>query len=296
MFRKKKNFKITILKAGYIYIILTILLGIAGVNTGNNLVYLIVSAMLSFMGLSGYLGKVNLKNLKIHIIPPEEIFAKIETPVVIKIENNKKFFPSFLLRVFIEDKNLLITFVDNKTSLEKHINLKFEKRGKRKIKEIKICSVFPFNFFKRCITAEINKELTIYPYPKKCKYIDGYGKNTKYRGETPLHNIGNSEDIIGIRNYTIGDSLKHIHWKATAKTGELKTKEFSSNQFKPILIDLEKLNGNMEDKISCATYLTLKSYKNLQPFGLKAGKTIFKPEYSLKQKVKILKFLSEFKK
>jgi uncharacterized protein (DUF58 family) len=289
---KKKNFHIEILKAGYLYIILTILLGIAGVNTGNNLIYLIVSAMLSFMGLSGYLGKINLKKLDIELTFPEEIFAKTETPIVVKINNKKRFFSSFLLKISIKDKSILIPFVDNNSEVERHINILFPKRGKYKIEEIEICSVFPFNFFKRCVYKEINKEILVYPHPKKCKYLGFSNKHSKYKGDIYSQQKGSSGDIIGIRDYTTGDSLRLIHWKATAKTGELKTKELSDNQFEPILIDLEELNGNLEDKISCATFLILKSFKSLQPFGLKFKNNIFKPEFSLKQKVKLLKFLA----
>ena len=39
---------------------LTLLLGFAAVNTGNNLLYLLVSALLGFMAVSGILGRLNL--------------------------------------------------------------------------------------------------------------------------------------------------------------------------------------------------------------------------------------------
>lgn len=41
-------------KAGFFYILLTIFLGVAAVNTANNLIYLVVSALLGFMGISGF--------------------------------------------------------------------------------------------------------------------------------------------------------------------------------------------------------------------------------------------------
>ncbi len=86
---------IKITKAGWIYIGLTIFLGVAAVNTGNNLVYLIVSAMLSFMGISGFFGRKNIDKLQIEPEFPEEIYAGVETPVRIVIKNQKRFLPSF---------------------------------------------------------------------------------------------------------------------------------------------------------------------------------------------------------
>jgi hypothetical protein len=40
-------------KAGASYIALTLLTGFAAVNTGNNLLFLVVSALLAFMAVSG---------------------------------------------------------------------------------------------------------------------------------------------------------------------------------------------------------------------------------------------------
>jgi uncharacterized protein (DUF58 family) len=293
--KKKKKPDLEILKTGYIYIILTLLLGVAGVNTGNNLIYLIVSAMLTFMGLSGFLSRINLNQLEIEIYLPEEIFAKTETPVVIKVRNRKRFFPSFLIRIKIKDKEVLIPFINNNSEVEKHITLKFDKRGENEIKEIEICSVFPFNFFKRCVTVEMNKKFLVYPYPRKCKYNVKSDNFNKYKGNKISPEKDTSGDIVGVRDYNPGDSMKLIHWKATAKTGDLKTKELNLSQFEPVLIDLEKLQGNLEDKISCATYLILKYYKTLQPFGLKFKNHQFKPEFSKKQRLRLLKFLANLK-
>jgi len=293
--KKRKKSDLEILKTGYLYIILTLLLGIAGVNTGNNLIYLIVSAMLSFMGLSGYLGRVNLRKLKLDIVLPEEIFAKTDTPIIIRINNGKVLFPSFLLRIKVRDKSVLIPFLNNKSVGERHIVLNFERRGKEKIEEIEICSVFPFNFFKRCIGIKVNKDFLVYPFPKKCKFQLKSNQQDRYKSGKITNERDNSGDIVGVRNYTPGDSMKLIHWKATAKTGDLKTKELNLSQFEPVIIDLEKLNGNFEDKVSCATYLVLKHYKSLQPFGLKFKDYKFKPEFSKKQRSKLLKFLANVK-
>jgi len=49
---------------------MTLLLGFAAVNTGNNLLYLLVSALLGFMAVSGVLGKWNLSRLRRGLILP----------------------------------------------------------------------------------------------------------------------------------------------------------------------------------------------------------------------------------
>ncbi len=53
---------------------MTLLLGFAAVNTGNNLLYLLVSALLGFMAVSGILGRWNLARLSLRCLPPDELF------------------------------------------------------------------------------------------------------------------------------------------------------------------------------------------------------------------------------
>ncbi len=294
--RNKSADSLKITKAGFIYIILTILLGVSATNTGNNLVYLIVASLLSFMALSGFLGRRNLKNLEIKIHTPEEIFADIKTPLSITVINKKRFFPSFLLRVYINDKNILFPYINSNSSETKQVFIKFKNRGLNKITNIEICSIFPFNFFIRCKRFPVDLELLVFPKPKKCKTILKSNNSKRSRKENFSNLKGFEGDLTGIRDYIEGDPLKLIHWKLSAKTDELKTKELSSTGYQSAIIDFDKLDGNLENKISCATYQILNYYKKHIPFGLKIGKDIYKPEYSKKQKFKLLKVLALYEK
>lgn len=248
------------------------------------------------MALSGLLGKRNLKNLEIKIKTSDEIFAEIKTPISITLINKKRFFPAFLIRVYLADKIVLFPYINGKSSDTKQSFVIFNKRGLNKIKEIKICSVFPFNFFIRCKTVNLNLEFLVFPRPKKCRtsYKDNKDKKNKKDRINSLK--GYEGDLVGIRNYIEGDPLKLIHWKISAKTDELKTKELSSTDFLSTIINFDKLEGNLEDKISCATYQILDFYKKYIPFGLKIGKNFYKPEYSKKQKLKLLKILALYGK
>jgi len=69
---------------------LTIFLGVSAINTGNNLIYLIVAALLSFMGISGFFGKNNLSSVEVDIEFPQEIYARNEFPLKINLTNKKK--------------------------------------------------------------------------------------------------------------------------------------------------------------------------------------------------------------
>ncbi len=251
-------------------------MGVAAVNTANNLLYLMTSGLLSLMALSGIFASRNLKKLDLKIIPPAEVFAKLPASFEVEIEN-KKIFPSFLLKV--KDAVFLVV---NKNSVQK-IETVFQKRGKDffEIKEIE--SPFPFSFFWRAIP--VNKKIEVIVFPEPVPISE--------RGSGQVK--GDSNDIIGIREYQVGDPLKKVHWKLSAKEDKLLIKETSSDLIEPQIIDVDKLPGKLEQKLSEATFLIIRNYKMGIPFGLRLGKSFLKPALSLSHKIKALTMLALYK-
>ncbi len=76
---KKGQFRVKVTKAGPIYIFLTLFIGVAAGNTGNNMLYLITSFMLAVMALSGLSSFINLLGLEFVFCPKEEIYAQKRT-------------------------------------------------------------------------------------------------------------------------------------------------------------------------------------------------------------------------
>ncbi|WP_457639200.1 DUF58 domain-containing protein [Persephonella sp.] len=268
------------------------LLGVSAVNTGNNLVYLIVAAMLSFMVISGFAGRRNLEGLDLEVDLPEEIFAGTEFPIRVKLKNRKKFLPSFLLIFRLEDKKAVVSYIDPSGEQEFHLNFVYSSRGKKEITQFEICSVFPFNFFIRCIIYHKKIPVVVYPAPKKCSFPQEDSEKRKKEGVFS-QGKGFYDELVSIRDYVAGDPLKFVHWKASAKTGRLKTKEMTDLSDRPVVIDMDKLAGNKEEKISCAAYLILEMYKRGVPFGLKYGNRQLKPEFSRRQKALLLTELAQ---
>jgi len=283
---------IRITKAGWFYIFLTIFLGVSGINTGNNLIYLIVAAFLSFMAVSGIFGKRNLSRIDLRIEFPEEIYAETSAPVKVIMRNNRRFLPVFLMRVHVSGSDVLFPFVDVKSEGVKYLSLPFRERGRSEIRNMYLSSVFPFHFFIRFRTIPGVFDAMVFPRAKKCGSPGSFEKERKSRGELTTDKTGYEADIVSLRDYIEGDPLKYIHWKASAKTGQLKTKELSSLAHQPVVIDFEALPlKDLEEKISCVTYILLRLLKRNIPVGLKIDGTIYKPfSGTYKERTKALKF------
>ncbi len=290
MRNKPKLIKIT--KAGWIYIILTIFLGIAGANTGNNLVYLIDATLLAFMGISGFFGKRNISKISVEIEFPDEKYALKEFPLKITIKNEKKFLPSFLINITVGNKEVLIPYIKNSSSSSIEFLYLFDKRGIGKIKDIYICSVFPFNFFVRCFQINKEFETVVFPKPEKCTFFEGKEKRRKKEKEQGKIRAYEGE-IGGLKEYQIGEPIKYISWKHYARSGELYIKELYSQLEKPVFIDFEKIKGkDIEKSLSCVSFLINEFYKKKIPVGLKINGKIFKPSTSYGHKISMLKELA----
>ena len=91
---------------GTIYLAAVFILILAAVNTGNNLLFLVLACLLAGILISGILSRVVLTGIELKVDLPEHIFA--EQPVLAEIElrNEKQAWPSFSLLVIGVSKKI----------------------------------------------------------------------------------------------------------------------------------------------------------------------------------------------
>jgi uncharacterized protein (DUF58 family) len=270
------------------------LIGFSAVNTGNNLVYIIASCLLSYMLVSGIFGRRNLYGpIEVTLEFPEEVFAKTDTPIIVKLINNRRWMPAFLIKVMIKERLVLFPFVGARSRMGLACCIEIPGRGPFHIDEIYISSPFPFNFFTRYRKIKVNLDLIAFPKPLKGPWTDFHDRQARTKGDVLSNVPGYDSDITSIRDYVFGDQLKHISWKLTAKTGLLKTKELSSIQAQQIMIDFDKMNKeNLEYKLSCLAFMIMKLIRSNTPIGLKIGGETYKPAMSHSHKIYLLKKLA----
>jgi hypothetical protein len=77
--------------------VLVLTAGIVAVNSGNNLLYLVVSSLLATLALSGILGHRNLHRVELRLLAPEEAWAGRPVTVRTALSNGRRRLPAFLL-------------------------------------------------------------------------------------------------------------------------------------------------------------------------------------------------------
>ena len=249
---------------------MTILIGFSAVNTGNNLVYIITSALLSYMLVSGIFGRRNIYQSDVRMDFPNEVFARTESLARVTAVNRRKWVPSFLITMSVEESKAFFPFVEAGSEESRTMPVRFENRGWHRIERITVSSTFPFNFFTRFRQVKKEFSLVVYPKPVRSGLAQVLGSQARSRGEEPMNKQGYDSDILSIRDYVSGDPPKYISWKSTAKTGTLKTKELSAISRREVLIDFDRLDkgGDVERALSRVTYLVLSLMRSGVPVGL----------------------------
>jgi uncharacterized protein (DUF58 family) len=245
------------------------------------------------MSISGIFGKSNLSKISFTVDLPQEIYAGTPVPLKITLTNNRKFLPAFLIRLTTDTFEAFFPFTNIRSALSLYTSISFEKRGAHTINNIRINSVFPFNFFTRFKKIHHTYDCVVFPVLKPCDLSSVCEQEKKKKGEKISDRRGYESDVVSIREYVRGDPLKYIHWKATAKTGKLKTKELSSLDHRPVIIDFEKVSiANIEERISSIAYAIVQFCKKNIPVGLKINGKLYLPDVSSAHKINLLRELA----
>src|SRR5271155_5107839 len=95
--REAMDYDVT--RPGMIYILISVVIGIAAINTGNNLLYVVVAALLSAIVVSGIASALVLRSLTLDVHLPEHVFAGRPMLARLLLRNASSWVPSFSVRV-----------------------------------------------------------------------------------------------------------------------------------------------------------------------------------------------------
>lgn len=95
--RDALNYDVT--REGIVYLGLTLLIAIAALNTGNNLLFLVVSAMLGAVLVSGVASAVVLMGMEVEFELPQHVFAGQSYTSVVLVRNRRMWVPAFSVSV-----------------------------------------------------------------------------------------------------------------------------------------------------------------------------------------------------
>jgi uncharacterized protein (DUF58 family) len=238
-------------KEGLAFIALSLFVGFAAINTGNNLLYLTFGIMMSFVAASGILSMINLSRIEVKLKPQGDAFALTPTALKFSLVNTKYLIPSYSLNIEIDDKKTFIPYLPPKVESSASLKHVFTARGWNKVPEARLSTRFPFGFFRKWIRIDLGDD-EILVYPKIAAVNAALERFDKRPGEAESEKPGFGYDLRSIKEFRHGDNPRLIHWKTTAKTGRLMVREMDDEESRGAVIEFrpEMDKTRLEHQIS----------------------------------------------
>ncbi|MCX7572065.1 DUF58 domain-containing protein [Tumebacillus sp. DT12] len=149
-----------------------------------------------------------------------EVQGKFPLPWVV-VEDS---LPTRLLLQSGSNRELHFPGFDRKLRVTYH--LQNMPRGKYTIGDTHLVTGDVFGLYRKEAVHRRSDEVTVYPRVMPIKYWHSVHKFNTGNSYAQNRMTEDSANVIGVRDYAPGDRLSRIHWRASARTGSLKTKEF----------------------------------------------------------------------
>ena len=237
-------------KVGVVFLLFTLVIGFAAINTGNNALYIALSFMLSALLLSGVASKGGLKHLSIDLKRMGEAWAGRPSSGLLTIANRSRIWNVRDVLIASDELALpvFVPLLSRGTSLTVEASFLFQHRGTVRLKRVDLYTRYPFGFFLKKRRVPIDGEVVVFPRLRDRETADE--RFRPVRGETqPSNRPGAGTEIHSFREYVPGDSLRHIYWKKSASLGRWITKqtEIDASRAVHVVIDPYKPRGTSQE-------------------------------------------------
>jgi uncharacterized protein (DUF58 family) len=243
LLRRPRTLRFT--REGKYFVALCLGIGFAAINTGNNLLFLVLGMMLALIIGSGVLSEVSLRTLSAERQIPDRVFANRPFLMGISLHNGKRRLPSFSVEVedVLAERSLdkKCYFLKVPAGRQQHTSYRhtFARRGLYRFSGFRISTKFPFALFRKSRSATSVVEVVVLPavYP-----VLPPGPQATDLGEIWASRSGRRGDFHSLRQYQAGDDPRGIHWRKSARLGRLMVRINEEPTSRRIAILLDNLS------------------------------------------------------
>ncbi len=250
-------------RSGVAYTATMLLVAIAAFISANNLLFLILAAMLSTFMVSGFISRLGLAGLELDVSLPQHTPARRRVRAIVRLKNTKPWIPSFSIRLEGAAESgfesiLYFPVIPGGTTVEEGVDVRFQRRGAQRERSFQFSTRFPFGFTERRENITIRHEILVYPCLDPQPGFETL--LAAVTGDMEAQQRGRGSDFYRIRPYEALESARHVDWKATAHTGDLQVREFAREQDRSIVIYLDlnvpyEADAWFERAVECAAFL-----------------------------------------
>ena len=242
--------------AGRSYLVLTFGVGLGALNTGNNLLYLVLGLQLATIVVSGLLSEQALRRLRVRRVLPESPHARL--PFQLGWALSRPVGHGFALSVHemhpgLESAVGRLAWLPPGEERVVRAQATVGRRGPVQLTSVRISTAFPFGLFIKSRDLEVSDELLVLPARVPAPAEPPAPASGAGSEQRSLRGPDGGGDLAELRELREGEDARRIHWLKSAQLGTLLRIERDAQPHPRILLHLDELASAEALDRSCET-------------------------------------------
>jgi len=217
--------------SGLVYLLMTVFLLLAALNIQNNLLFLAFGVAISGIVLSGLMSGPALMGVRVSRIPAGTITAGSKATIRYAVTSSARLMPVLAAEIVETTSDGsrihgLVELIRPRSSRTVRATLTPGRRGVLEYDAIELRSSFPFGLLIKIVRFQQPQTSLVHPRQYRVRLDADTGALTG-QTEAVIHRprVGGDADPASLREYRPGDGQRHIAWRHSARTGELRVIE-----------------------------------------------------------------------
>lgn len=238
--RMRPEFSFT--REGRVFVLVTLGIGVGAVNTGNNLLYMVLGLLLGLLLTSGVLSEIVLRGVRVSRGRPPRAFARTPALFELEVQNTKRRFASVSFEVGDGAKDesaetrAYVAELGPRERTTVVVERTPSRRGVLEGTHLRVRTRFPFGLLEKSRVFGSPSEAIVFPLLVP---IARARDATRARGfDTAEDREGRGVEVLSVREMRDGDSARDIAWKRTAALGRTVVKVRSDERDAELRLEL----------------------------------------------------------
>ena len=297
------GFRLRLTRWGIAYLVGSVILGLAAVNTGNNALMALLGLALGSYVVSGAWSRQVLGSVEATVTLPSEVFADRSALVDVELANTSGIFPAYGLLVRDgEGRAVIFEELLPTNARHKHtVEVVFPGRGWHTLGPWRLEVILPLGFFLKSKALVWDQQVLVYP-----RLLANVAQSTRRgggrRSPDALDLRGREGEVTQLRDFREGDELRALHWKQTARQRRLVVVERQRAIERPVFFVLDpriedpsdpQQRDRFERLVSEVATGVVQRLRQGVPVGVVVGPIVVHPVRSIRRAPVALRPLAE---
>lgn len=244
--------KLSFTREGRIIVVISIGLGFAAINTGNNLIYVVFGLSLGLILISGFLSESNIRRIVASRMPVIRAQAARPVSFLLSGRNPNRRMSSFGVEIWplfegddVKTAPAVFTEIPPGAELEGPASVTFPRRGEYRLHGIVVSTEFPFSFFRKSAVVQGPGSVIVHPAIHPLREVRvPVGADGE---EESLPRPGRGYEFFGVRDFRVGDNPRHISHRLSAARGQTIVREFEQTGNRMVFIAVVNIDPGGAD-------------------------------------------------